>query len=104
MEPSDELKKILLRMYDALSASDADGFCNRFSSRMQAIGTDPNEWWTDLVEWRQIVRTQTEEVGGWRWIADDPQAWTEGTVGWVTDRPTLEVSGKSIALRLTMVL
>ena len=104
MERSGEIENVVLRLYDALAAKDLDAFGARFSDGTLAIGTDPTEWWTDNRELQEVLRRQSEEVGGFQFTPGDMQAWAEGTVGWVADRPMLEVAGGSLPLRMTAVL
>lgn len=37
-------------------------------------------------------------------VPGDPEAYSEGTVGWAADRPTLQLQGGTVAVRLTAVL
>src|SRR5947207_1970994 len=104
MERSDELKNVLLRAYDALNRNDPDELAARFSARFLAIGTDATEWWTEHPVWEAVLRAQAAELGSWRWVAGDVHPWSEGTVGWVADRPVVELADRSIPTRVTAVL
>jgi class 3 adenylate cyclase len=106
VERSEELKSVMLRLYDAYSSRDAEAIAHRFSPApgMLAIGTDPAEWWTGHDELVEVFQAQIEEVGGWRWSPGEIEAWCEGTVGWAADRPTITLGGQVIQCRSTAVL
>jgi hypothetical protein len=47
MEQSDELRDLMLRIYEAINTGDLS-FFERHVSRQEGavfVGTDPNEWW-----------------------------------------------------------
>src|SRR5207253_1737654 len=89
MERSAELLDLTLRLYRAMAAGDL-AFFERLVSRQEglvAIGTDPREWWAGYDSLLAALRAQVAEVGGGFPVTPgDPQAWREGTVGWVADR------------------
>ena len=106
MEQSDELRNVMLQFYEALSSGDLS-FIDRHistSDHVRGIGTDPEEWWSGarLVEvWKQ----QIAALGGSMPLtAGDLEAYADGDVGWVADRPTLDLGdGNPLAIRLTGV-
>lgn len=106
MEQSPELKDLTLRSYEALSGGDFS-FFERYLSQQDgvlAIGTDPNEWWEGYATISKVFKAQMEEMGGISLIAGTPQAYSEGGVGWVADRPKLKLpDGTEIPVRLTSV-
>jgi hypothetical protein len=108
MEPSNELKELLLRFYQDFSAGDVALF-ERISSRQAgalSIGTDPTEWWEDYATLTQVARAQLREMraAGIRLVPGEPQAYREGSVGWAADRPTFQLpDGTAWPLRLTLV-
>ncbi len=107
MEPSTELKSVVLRFYAAISSGDAAAV-ERMMSRENgtlAIGTDPNEWWEGFATITKMYRTQLQEMSGIIVVAGDPQAYTEGSVGWVVDRAKFKLpNGAEVPFRLTVVL
>lgn len=107
MEQSSELKNLILTFYDATSKGDASRLESLLSRRSELlfIGTDPNEWWTNSSSIVQAFRTQIEALGGTMPItAGDPQAYSEGTIGWVADRPTFRLpGGAEVPFRFTAV-
>lgn len=106
MEQSMELKALMLQAYKALAQGDTS-FFERYVSQadgMVAIGTDPDEWWAGKATFSKVLKTQLEEAGGFVLIANGLQAYSEGSVGWVADRPKMSLpGGTEISLRLTVV-
>ena len=90
MEHSEELRDLTLRFYKASATGDLS-FFNRHLSRKegaQFIGTTSNEWWEGLEALREAARTQSEAIAGsgLQIVGGQPQAYSEGNVGWVIDR------------------
>lgn len=105
MEPSEELREFILRLYQAMS-SDATEFVRHISQQpgVVAIGTAPNEWWNDYPAISRIFRIQFEEIGGLSVADANPQAYRAGDVGWIADQPTLHLAtGMAVPIRLTVV-
>ena len=106
MERSPELRAVMLRFYEALSSGDVSFLDRHFSTsgEVRGIGTDPEEWWAGgrLVE---VWKEQIEAMGGSMPLAaGDPEAYTEGSVGWVADQPTLKMpDGSDMPVRFTAV-
>jgi SnoaL-like protein len=100
-----ELKQVMLGFYRALSGGDADSLEELISpqSGVLGIGTDPDEWWQGPTKLRSIMKTQMAEMGGSITIVgSDPIAYSEGTVGWVADRPRFRLDdGTESPIRLT---
>ncbi len=105
MKPSPELRDLLLRFYEALSSGDESFIDSHFSlaEAARAVGTDPAEWWQGprvVGAWKE----QVEAMGGsMPLVGGDPEAFVEGTVGWAADRPTLQLGGGGVPVRLTAV-
>ena len=98
MNPSTELRELVLRAYEAMANGDTS-FYDRHLSQQEGtliIGTDPNEWWTGYDTITQVFKAQMREMGGVECLPDDPQAYSLGDVGWVADRPKFR-------LRMTLV-
>ena len=106
MEQSTELKEFTLRSYEALSSGDYS-FYERYLSQedgVLSLGTDPNEWWAGYATITKVFKAQLEEMGGFSIIDGAPEAYSEGSVGWVADHPTLKLAdGTEIPVRLTAV-
>ena len=106
MEQSTELKNFTLRVYEALEKADHSFFERYLSSEdgTLVIGTDPNEWWPGKAMAIKLLKAQLEETGGFPITADAPQAYSQGDIGWMADRPRLKLpDGAEMPLRLTLV-
>jgi hypothetical protein len=108
MERSPELRDLTLGVYAALASGDA-GFFERLVSRQRGtlgIGTDPGEWWPDREHLVGAFRAQMREMGGGFPVRPgDPQAYREGSVGWVADQAAFALPDLApLPFRLTMVL
>jgi adenylate cyclase len=106
MERSDELRDVLLRFYDALAAGDLSFFDRHMSgdAGVRGIGTDPDEWWAGP-RVAEVFKEQVDATGGMPLKPGDPEAYVEGSVGWVADQATLTLpDGGELRLRFTGVL
>ncbi len=108
MEESAEVKSAVRRYYEAIAAGDAQVMEELFSRQggTLLIGSDPNEWWAGYDTAMHAWKAQFEAVGGGFPIkAGDPQAYSEGSVGWFADRPAISMpDGTELPVRLTGVL
>jgi len=106
MQKSSELKALLLNFYEACTNGDTS-FIKEITSRRDGalmIGTDPDEWWADYDTIIRVNEAQMQEMGGIPIEAGEPEAYTEGTVGWVADQAKFKLpDGTEIPLRLTGV-
>ena len=107
MEPSEELKDLTLRLYEAEAAGDI-AFIERHWSRQEGavyVGADPNEWWEGLEAFVEAMRAESEAMGGMQIVSGQLQAYREGTVGWSIDRDALFrlADGTEIPFRYTCV-
>ena len=106
MEQSTELKELYLRICEAQSKGDYSFFERYFSQKdgVLAIGTDPTEWWAGYATITKVFKAQLEETGGFQILADTPQAYGDGSIGWVAGQPTLKLpDGTEMPVRLTAV-
>jgi len=106
MESSVELRDFMLQLYQTMS-NDAAGFARYVSQQpgVVAIGTAPEEWWSDHATISRIFKTQFEELGSFSVVEANPQAYRAGNVGWVADRATLRLADRTeVPFRLTVVL
>jgi class 3 adenylate cyclase/ketosteroid isomerase-like protein len=103
VEPSEEIRRIVQRWYEAISEGDED-YLDRLSEHAGTlmIGTDPAEWWQGR-EVRAIWGRQMEETGPFP-VTGEIEAWEEGTVGWASARETITWAGKRFESRATYVL
>ncbi len=108
MEPSTELVGKLLSLYQAIRMGDLSLVEQNHSHQagLLVIGTDPGEWYSGYEATIAMYRTQVKEMsgGGVAIFAGEPQAFVEGTVGWVADRPKFCLpDGKEVSCRFTGV-
>ena len=107
MQPSDELKALMLRCYEAIARGDT-AFTDRIFSPaggVRAIGTDSKEWWGDYATIAAGFRAQAEAVGPFSLAGASPEAFREGTVGWGADQPRFRLAdGSELSFRTTFVL
>ena len=106
MNPSDEIKNALLRLYESMTIGDVNAIERLFShqSGVLAIGSDPSEWWADYETISQVFSAQFQGGSARPIIAKDLHAFAEGTVGWASERRTSRLSnGKEITIRETFV-
>jgi hypothetical protein len=106
MEPAPELENLILHIYEIESSRDTAALVNLISHQEGTllIGTDPDEWWQGFDTIDKVYQTQAQEIGAVQIIAGDPKTYREGTVGWVSDRASLELpDGREFPLRVTTV-
>ena len=105
MQPSSELRDLMIRYWEAFTRGDAE-FVNAHLSPdpgTLGIGTDPDEWY-EGVEVRRVFTEQLKAVGGVSITPGDMRAYQEGPIGWIADRPTFTFpGGLSFSLRFTAV-
>ena len=106
MEPSNELKELVLRTYAAMGNGDTSFYDHHLSHQegVLIIGSDPNEWWTGYDTITQVFKAQMREMGGVSCLPGDPQAYRMGDVGWVADRPRFRLpDGIELPVRMSIV-
>jgi len=106
MEQAPELKELYLRICEAQSSGDYSFFEQYFSRKdgVLAIGTDSTEWWAGYAAITRVFKAQLKEMGGFQILADTPQAYRDGSIGWVAGQPTLKLpDGTEMPFRLTAV-
>jgi ketosteroid isomerase-like protein len=106
MNPSDELKKTLLRLYESESSGDIGALEGLLSHRedVLTIGTDPGEWWLGYSTIHRIFSAQSQEMAGVTIKAGEISAFEEGSVGWASDQARIQLpGGHEIPMRVTTV-
>jgi len=93
MEQSNELRELTLRFYKAMENADSTFFEDIFSQEegVLVIGSDPAEWWAGHATIVRILKTQMEEMTGVKILDANPLAFSEGTVGWVSDQAKMKL-------------
>jgi hypothetical protein len=109
METSDELRRITENFYDLFVTGDtsvADRYIEN-QDGLLVIGTDPREWWSEYESIMSALKAQAGELSqvGLKIRRDrEVQAYQEGSVGWVADRPTFVFpDGTEVEMRMTGV-
>ena len=104
MEPSPELQDLTRRIAQAVGDGDV-AIPERHISRQSDVaflGTDPDEWWTDMSSLSQALAAQRE--AGVEVIPGDPLAYQVGNVGWAIDRMVrFRVGDQETPFRFTVV-
>jgi len=106
MQPSAELRALVLSSYEALANGDTTFYGKHLSHEdgVLIIGSDPNEWWQGFDTINQVFKAQIQEMGGVRVVGSDPLAYSAGDAGWVADRPRFQLpNGVEIPVRSTIV-
>jgi adenylate cyclase len=108
VEPSEELRQVVTRFFEALRDGDEEAIGNRISRQpgFERFGTDAAEWWQDgqttTHGWTQQVR---ELGGGYPWrLLGDVHALSEGGVGWAAAQAEFDAAEGPVGLRFTCVL
>ena len=104
MHPSTELRDLTLQIAQAISDGDVAVLARHTSHHPGTafLGTDPDEWWTDLAGLRQALVGQRE--AGVEIIPGDPVDYQEGEVGWAIDhRMRFRLGAQERPFRMTVV-
>jgi len=100
MQESEAIHEALLTFYDRRSAGDAAAF-DRVISRDYTIhiGTAPGEWLDDVDRLRRGFSGFPLTLAP----GPRPKAWSEGSIGWAVDEPTMSFDAVRIVTRLLAV-
>ena len=106
MQPSTELRDIILNWFAAAAAGDAS-WRDRHVSRhvdLRIVGTDPDEWLKGEPAYR-FLKDEAENVGGKVSVeVPEAEAFVEGSVGWGLARPVITLGdGTQISPRWSAV-
>jgi class 3 adenylate cyclase/ketosteroid isomerase-like protein len=108
VEPSEELRLVIKRWFDATRSGDVEAVTNRLSRQpgFERFGTDPQERWFDGEQAAVIFAHQIRELGGgYPWTLDsEVRAFAEGDVGWGSLTTQFDTRDGPVPLRLTLVL
>lgn len=108
MEPSSELRELIGRFYRVFETGDmaVAGEVMSRDGRLLLAGTDPNEFGRGPGAVLRVMQEQSDAIraSGMAVIPGEAEAYAEGNVGWIWDRPRFRMpDGSEIAARLTAV-
>jgi len=108
MQRSAEIESLVRELYESFGAGDPDRLDALISGEdgVVMIGTAPTEWWVGRDMILDRWRNQLQEMAGFA-LEPGPelQAFEEGDVGWVMDRPSFVApDGLRVPGRFTVVL
>ena len=108
MEPSEEIRRVVTRFFEALRDGDEEAVRIRVSGQpgFERFGSDPDEVWHEGEDAARVWLQQVREMGGYPWkLIDDVHAMSEENIGWAGARTKMEapVEG-SVEFRFTCVL
>ena len=108
LQQSPELRELMLRFYQAFEGGDAALAIGLLSQEegVLAIGTDPNEWWSDYATMERVYATQLREMrdAGMSLQPGDLRCYQDGNVGWCADQARMRLPyGTEVPMRLTAV-
>jgi class 3 adenylate cyclase len=108
VEPSEEIRRVVTRFFEALRDADEEAVDARISRQQgfERFGSDAAEWWQDgETTARLLVRQMREMGGGYPWrLLGDIHAMSEGTVGWAGARTHFRYPRGAVEMRFTCVL
>lgn len=108
VEPSEEIRQVVTRYFEALRDGDEEAVSNRISRQpgFERFGSDAAEWWRDGETAARLLATQMREMGGgygWR-LVGDVHALSENGVGWAGGRGHFDRPDGPVEMRFTCVL
>jgi ketosteroid isomerase-like protein len=106
VEPSVELREIILNWFAAAAAGDAS-WRDRHVSRhpdLRIVGTDPEEWLAGDPAYR-FLKDEAANIGGKvTVVVPEAEAFVEGSVGWGVARPIITLGdGRKVSPRWSAV-
>jgi hypothetical protein len=101
MERSTEIEDAFRLFCELRSAAEASRFDDIYSSQFKLfIGPAPEDWYSDVDFMRKAFGSPGLTV-----TPNNPEGYTQGDTGWVSDRPTFAIAdGPSATLRTTVVM
>ena len=104
MEPSPEIRDIILGWFEAAQRGDAAWRDRHVSRRARIVGTDPNEW-LEGDEAYEFLKNEAEGIGGKISVTvPEAEGFREGSVGWGLARPIISLpDGNQVSPRWSAV-
>jgi hypothetical protein len=106
MQPSTELRDIIVQWFHAAAAGDAS-WRDRHVSRdpyLRIVGTDPGEWLQGEPAYA-FLKHEAEHIGGKVTVqVPEAEAYSEGDIGWGLARPIITLAdGRQVSPRWSAV-
>lgn len=107
MQQDTDLAEYFMQIYEVFNSGDVSRIEDLISSEsdISGFGTDPQETWRGQDVLRAFQAQPTEmHAAGLRFKPGTMHAYSEGTVGWITDQPTLMLAdGGAVPMRISVV-
>lgn len=105
MDRAPEVEQLLRDLMVRAKAGDADGVAELFApgAGTLLVGSEPGDWYPGSEPAVLHLRESLEKYGEIPFEPDAPVAWSEGTVAWFADRPTIVFGQVRIPIRITGV-
>ena len=107
MERNDELAAYVTQMFGLFETGDVAAMDDMLSREkgVIGIGSDPREWWIDdALREAFLAQVPMMHGAGLRFEPGDVEAYSEGSVGWIANQPTLTMpDGGGVPMRFTGV-
>jgi SnoaL-like domain len=100
-----EVEQLLRDLMARAKAGDAPGVGELFApgAATLLVGSEPGDWYAGSEPAIVHLRESLEKYGAVPFEPDAPVAWSEGTVAWFADRPTIAFPQVRIPIRITGV-
>jgi ketosteroid isomerase-like protein len=103
MQQSSEVRDVLVRFYERMSAGDVEGTSATIDEDPEAFVIGTQRIGSGREAWMSSVRENVE--AGVVFEAGDIRAWADGDFGWAVDEPTIVLpDGTGLPTRMTAVL
>ena len=105
MDRAPEVEQLLRDLMARAKAGDADGVGELFApgAATLLVGSEPGDWYPDGEAAVVHLRDSLEKYGVVPFEPYAPVAWSEGSVAWFADRPTIVFPQVRIPVRITGV-
>jgi hypothetical protein len=105
MDRAPEVEQLLRDLMARAKAGDADGVGELFApgAATLLVGSEPGDWYPDGEAAVVHLRDSLEKYGVVPFEPYAPVAWSEGSVAWFADRPTIVFPQVRIPIRITGV-
>ena len=105
MNRAPDVEQLLRNLMDRAKAGDGDGVAELFApgAGTLLVGSEPDDWYPGSEPAVLHLRDSLEKYGEIPFEPDAPVAWSEGTVAWFADRPTIVFGQVRIPIRITGV-